>query len=69
MTRPCEDVLCSHGDVGQFRNEEALGSLALDGLTAPIIALGRGHIGMPSESLYRGDISTRIQQIADMRQA
>ena len=52
---PSYDALCSGGDVGQFRNEEALGSLALDGLPATIIALGRGHVGMPRQALWEYD--------------
>ncbi len=50
MTLPYEDELCSHGDVGQFRDEETLGSLTLDGFTAPIIALG-GAIGAGIEEV------------------
>ena len=46
MTLPYGDALCSCGDVGQFRNEEALGGLALDGLPSTIIALGRRHVRM-----------------------
>ena len=55
--------LCSC-DVGQFRNEEVLGSLALDGFTPPIVALSRGHVGMTRQSLDGGDISAGVQQIA-----
>lgn len=39
MSLPYGDALCSGGDIGQFRDDEALGSLALDGLPTPIIAL------------------------------
>ncbi len=66
MTRPCEDALCSRGDVGQFRNEEALGGLALDGFTAPVITLGRRHVGMACQALHGGDIGTGIQQVTDV---
>ncbi len=64
MILPYADALCSR-DVGQFRNEEALGSLALDGFTTPIIALGGGHIGMACQALHGGDIGAGIQQVAD----
>ena len=60
------NALCSRGDVGQFRNEEALGSLALDGFATPIIALGGGDIGMPRQSLHSGDIGAGIEQVADV---
>ena len=59
------DEPCSGSDVRPFRHEEALGGLALDGFTAPIVALGGGHIGMASESLYCSDIGASIQQAAD----
>ena len=67
MPLPYEDELWSLCDIRQFRNEEALGSLALDSFTTPIIALGRGHIGMTRQALHGGDISARIQQVADVR--
>ncbi len=66
MTRPCEDALCSGGNVGQFRDEEAFSGLTLDGFTAPIIALGGGHIGMTRQALHGGDIGAGIQQVADV---
>ncbi len=66
---PSSDERCLHSDVGQFRDEEALGSLPLDAFTATIIALGRGHIGMPSQPLHGRDIGAGIQQVADIRPA
>ncbi len=65
MTLSPEDALCSHGDVGQFGNEEALRGLALDGFPAPIIALGRRHIRMPRQALHGRDVGAGIQQVAD----
>ena len=66
---PSSDERCSRCDVGQFRNEEALGGLTLDGFTATIIALGRGHIGMTGQALHGGDIGASVQQVADIRPA
>ncbi len=66
---PTEGALCSRGDVGQFRNEEALGGLTLDGFTTTIVPLGRGHIRMTGQALDGGDIGAGIQQVADIRPA
>ena len=60
--RPCQ---CSRGDVRQFRNEEPLGGLALDGFTTAIIALGGGHVGMTRQALHGRDVGAGIQQVAD----
>ena len=57
--------MCSCGDIRQFRNEEALGSLTLDGFTATIIALGRGHVNVTGQPLHRRDVCAGIQQVAD----
>ena len=65
VTLSLEDALCSRGDIGQFRDEEALGGLTLDGFTAPVITLGRGHVGMARQALHRRDIGAGIQQVTD----
>ncbi len=57
--------LCSR-DLGQFRDEEALGGLTLDRFTTTIVPLGRGHIGMTRQALHSRDIGTGIQQVADI---
>ena len=65
MTLPPEDALCSRCDVGQFRNEEALGSLALDGFSSTVLALGGRHVGMTGQALHGRDIGAGVQQVAD----
>ncbi len=45
------NALCSRGDVGQFRNEEALGGLALHRFASTVIALGSGDVRMAHCSL------------------
>ncbi len=62
------NALCSR-NVGQFRDEEALGSLALHSFSSTIIALCRGDVGMTRQTLHGGDIGARIQQVADIRPA
>ena len=52
LSAPRLDEPGSRCDIGQFRNEEALGSLALHGFTTPIIALGGGHVGMTRQALH-----------------